>query len=67
MAPVHHEDPVAVLHSVAEVVGDHDGGELLLPHHLVGEGHNDLGGLGIQGGGVFVQDQELQRRHGGHQ
>ena len=48
-------------------MGHHHGGQLLLPHHLVCEGHDDLGGLGVQGGGVFVQDQKAQGGHSGHQ
>ena len=48
-------------------MGHHHGGELLLPDHLVRQLHDDLRRLGVQGGGVFVQDQEVEGRHGGHQ
>ena len=67
MAPAHHEDAVAVLHGVAQIVGHHHGGEMLFPDDLVGQLHDDLGGLGVQGRRVFVQDQKLEGRHGGHQ
>ena len=64
---VEHEQAVAVLDGVAEVVGDHEGGELFLLHHLAGEDHDGLCRLGVQGGGVLVQDEEVQRRHGRHE
>ncbi len=33
----------------------------------VGQLHDDLGGLGVQGRRVLVQNQKFQGRHGGHQ
>ena len=67
LALVHHDQPVAVFHGVAQVVGHHHSRQLLLPYHLIRQFHDNLRRLGVQGGGMFVQDQKLQRRHGGHQ
>ena len=37
MALMHHQQAVAVLHGVTQIVGNHDGGEMFLFYHLVGQ------------------------------
>ena len=65
---VHHHQTAAVFQGEAEVMGDHQGGHAPFPHQLVGQFHNGAGGFGIQGGGVLVQDQQVDVGHiGQHQ
>ena len=64
---MHHDQAVAVLYGIAEVMSDHNGGHFLLFHDLVGEFHDDLRGLGIQRCGMLIQDQEINRCHGRHE
>ena len=64
---MHHQQAVAVLHGIAQVVGDHDGGQLFLLHHPACQLHDGLRRLGVQGSGVLIQDQKLDRSHGGHE
>ena len=64
---MHHDKAVAVLDGVLHVVGDHHGGQVVLLNDLRREGQHLEGGLGVEGGGVLVQQQELGLVHGGHQ
>ena len=53
--------------SVPHIVGDHQRGELVSLNDFLG-GVQHLGRrLGVQGGGVLIQNQKFQRCHGGHQ
>ena len=63
---MHHDQAAAVLQGVAQVVGDHDGGQLPLAHHAVGHLHDHIGGVGVKGGGVLVQDQEIRGAQAAH-
>ena len=40
---------------------------MVLRHDLVREGQDLGGGLGVESGGVLVQEQELRLLEGGHQ
>ena len=52
---------------VLHVVGDHEGGEVVLLHDLVGQSQHLVSGLGVQSGSVLVQQQQLRLLQGGHQ
>ena len=67
MALIHHDQAVAIGNGVAHIVGDHHGGQAVLLHNAL-RGLQDLGGgLGVQGGGVLIQQQQLRLLQGGHQ
>ena len=51
---------------VAQVVRYHQRGYLLLFDELVSQLHNDVGGLGVERGGVFVQKQKIRAYEGRH-
>ena len=67
MAVVHHDQPVAVGNGVTHIVGDHHGGQVVLFHDPLGGFQHLCGGLGVQGSGVLVQQQQLRLLQGGHQ
>lgn len=67
MALVHHQQPRTVLHGVPQIVRDHNRRQLLFADNPVGQLHDDLGGARVEGGGVFVQNQEIERRQRRHQ
>ena len=50
------EGAVAELVEVIEIMGDHEGGDLMGFDVLFGEFHDKLAGFGIQGGGVFIEE-----------
>ena len=52
---------------VLHVVGDHEGGEVVLLHDLVGQSQHLVSGLGVQSGSVLIQQQQLGLLQGGHQ
>ena len=60
MAVVHHDQPVAVGNGITHIVGDHHGGQVVLFHDPLGGLQHLCGGLGVQGGGVLVQQQQLR-------
>ena len=66
-AGAHHQQAVAVADGVLHIMGDHQGGKVVLCHDLVGEGEHLGGGLGVESRGVLVQQQELGPLQGGHQ
>ena len=66
LAGVHHDEPVAVGNGILHIVGDHQGGEVALRHKTVGKLQHLGGGFGVQGGGVFIQQQHLGLFHNGH-
>ena len=45
----------------------HDGSQVFGFHDLIRQFHDDLGGLGIQSGGMLIQNQEFDGGHGGHE
>ena len=61
---IHHNEPVAVGDGVLHVVGDHEGGEVVLLYDLVGQSQHLVGGLGVQSGSVLVQQQQLRLLQG---
>ena len=67
MALVHHQNAITILHRVAQIVRYHDGCQLLFTHHAAGQLHNDISRFWIQRGGVLIQNQKGNGRHGGHQ
>ena len=67
VALVHHDEAVAVLDGILHIVGDHHGGQMVFFHDLGRKGQHLERGLGVQRGGVLVQQQELGLVHGGHQ
>ena len=64
---VHHDQAVAVGNGVAHIVGDHQRGQMVLADDPVRGLQHLGGGLGVQGGGVLVQQQQLRLLHGGHE
>ena len=52
---------------VLHIVGHHHGGQAVFGHDAVRELQHLGGGLGVEGGGVLVQQQELGLLQGGHQ
>ena len=58
---------VSVADGVPHIVGDHQGGELLLRHHPLRQLHDLGGGLGVQRRRMLVQQQQLRLAEGGHQ
>jgi len=64
VALVHHDQAVAVLDGILHVVGDHHGGQVVFLHNLGREGQHLERRLGVQSGGVLIQQQELGLVHG---
>ena len=64
---MHHQHPVAVLDRIAQIVCHHNSGEPLFLYNTVRQLHYDLGCLRIQSRRMFIENQEIDRRHGGHQ
>ena len=64
---VHHDQAVAVLDGILHVVGDHQGGQVVFLDDLLGQRQHLGRGLGVKGGGVLVQQQELGLFEGRHQ
>ena len=48
-------------------MGDHEGGELVAGHDLLGDLEDFVGCLGVQGGGVLVQQEQAGFFQGGHE
>ena len=67
VALVHHDQAVAVLDGILHVVGDHHGGQVVFLHDLGREGQHLERRLGVQSGGVLIQQQELGLVHGSHE
>ena len=67
MSPVHHQQPRAVLDGVAQIVRHHDRRQVLFPDYLIGELHYDLGRVRVKRRRVFIEYEELYRRHRRHQ
>ena len=66
VALVHHDQAVAVLDGILHVVGDHHGGQVVFLHDLGREGQHLERRLGVQSGGVLIQQQELGLVHSSH-
>src|SRR5262249_46653163 len=66
-ALVGHDQPVSQRGRVGHRVGDHQGGEVLAAHDLVGEPDDLLGAPGVEGGGVLVEQEQLGASVGGHE
>ena len=64
---MHHDEPVAMGNGVLHVVGDHHGGQILIPDDAVGGVQHLLCGLGVQCRRVLVQQQQLGLAQGGHE
>ena len=64
---MHHDEAVSVFHRITEVVGNHNGRNLLFLHDLVGKLHNKVCGLRIKCCRMLIQNQELNRRHRRHE
>ena len=45
----------------------HDGGQPLFCDDLPRQLHDPLGGLGVQGGGMLIENEEFDGSHGSHQ
>ena len=67
LAFVHHDGPVAQGQGVLHVMGDHEGGEVVFLDQVAGEAQDLFSGLGVQGGGVLIQEEELRLLEGGHE
>ena len=52
---VHHDQAVAEAQGVAHVVGDHQGGQLLLADDALGQSEDFFGRLRVEGGCVLVE------------
>ena len=52
---------------VFHVVGDHDGGQVIFVHQLVGQCQHLCGGGGIECGGVLVKQKQFRVFHGCHE
>ncbi len=59
--------PVAVLDGVLQVVGDHQGRQVVLGDSLVRGVEEVLTGVGVEGGGVFIQQEDVWPLEGSHQ
>ena len=57
MALVQHDQTVAVGDGIAHIMGNHQGGQVMLADDPVGEFQHLGGGFGVQGGGMLVQEQ----------
>ena len=63
----HHDQMVPEGERVLHVVRHHQRRQALALHRRGGGPHDDLGGLGIERGGVLVEQQELRRGQDRHQ
>ena len=66
LAAVHHDGAVADVEGAFEIVGDHEGGDVVLVHDVVGQAHDGLGADWVEGGGVLVQEEHIGHDDGGH-
>ena len=67
LAFVHHDGAVAQGQGVLHVMGDHEGGEVVFLDQVAGKAQHLFRSLGVQGGGVLVQEEELRLLEGGHE
>ena len=64
---MHHQHPVAVLHGVAQIMRDHERGHTFFGDDSSRDLHDGLGSLGIQCRRMLIQNQQINRRHSGHE
>src|SRR5437899_5349075 len=67
LAAVHHDEAVAERGGLLHRVGDHESGEAVALHDLVGEGDDLVGALGIERGGVLVEEEQAGFAPGRHE
>ena len=63
---MHHQQAVSVVHCIAQIVGYHNGSQILFPYNAVCELHDGFCGFWVQCSRVLIQDQKFDRSHGGH-
>ena len=63
---VHHDQTVAMADGIIHVMGDHQGCELALVHHLICNIQHLSRCFGVQRGGMLIQQQELRLLHRRH-
>ena len=64
---MHHQEPAAILHRIAQIMGHHDRRQLLFLYDLICKLHDQLCRLRVQGGCMLIQDQEIDRRNSRHE
>ena len=57
---MHHHQTVSVDNGILHIVGNHNGGKVILAYNLIGSLQHLCRRLGIQCGGMLIQQQKLR-------